>query len=337
MKVLVTGNLGYIGTVLTQELIKEKFNVTGLDAGYFKSCKIDKTQSNFKQIIKDIRKIQYKDVEGFDSIIHLAALSNDPLGEINSKLTYNINYLATIRLAKLAKLAKVKRFIYASTQSIYGISRSIKELSEDGNNKNPITEYAKTKWLSEINLRKISDKNFTICFLRPSTVFGPSPRFRSDIVLNNLMASAYTSKKIIVKSDGSPYRPVIHIKDVCNAFISCLKAPSKLINNKAYNVGFRNGNFTIKQIAEEIKRKFSKKELIFTKEHGKDSRSYKVSFTRILKDLKNYYKPRHNIRQGIIELNNFFNRINFKKNDFNSWRTVRLIQLNKLIKKSKVK
>ena len=167
MKVLVTGNLGYIGTVLTQELIKEKFNVTGLDTGYFKNCKIDKTQNNFKQIIRDIRKIQWKDVEGFDSIIHLAALSNDPLGEISSKLTYNINYLATIRLAKLAKLAKVKRFIYASTQSIYGISRSIKELSEDGNNKNPITEYAKTKWLSEINLKKISDKNFTICFLRP--------------------------------------------------------------------------------------------------------------------------------------------------------------------------
>jgi nucleoside-diphosphate-sugar epimerase len=326
MSTLVTGNLGYIGTVLTEILVSRGYEVIGLDIGYFKDCELVKTNKNIKQILKDIRDIEITDLDGVDSLIHLSALSNDPLGEFDPKLTYEINYSSTIKLAKLAEKKGIKRFIYVSSQSMYGISRTNEELDEYSSNKNPLTEYAKTKWKAELELNKLNSKNFNVVSFRPSTVFGASPRLRCDIVFNNLVASAYTMGKIDIKSDGSPWRPVVHIRDVCSALISGLEAPLNLISGKAFNVGLKNGNYTVRQMAEVVKKVLPKVDLFFSNEHS-DSRTYKVSFKRIFNELKDYYKPIWTLEKGALELLNFFKMINFTKEDFLGIKTNRLKSL----------
>lgn len=331
MKVLVTGNQGYIGSVLTDILIKKGYQVIGLDTNYFEALTpLAKTSIKMGQIIKDIRKVSKEDLKGIDSIIHLAALSNDPLGEFNPRLTQNINYKATVNLAMLAKKLGVKRFIYSSSQSMYGISKTDTELEEDNSEKNPITEYAKTKWQAECELKKLASDDFTIVFFRPSTVFGASPKLRCDIVFNNLVACAYTTGKIEIKSDGTPCRPVVHIRDVCAAFIAGLIAPEKLIASQAFNVGIKNGNYTVRDIAEAAQRAVPGSSLKFTGEHGSDSRTYKVSFKKILSILKDYYKPQWNLDKGGKELVDFFRRIKFNEEDFRGRKCNRLSQLKYL-------
>jgi len=326
MSTLVTGNLGYIGTVLTEILVSRGYEVIGLDIGYFKDCELIKTNKHIKQILKDIRDIEITDLDGVDSLIHLSALSNDPLGEFDPKLTNEINYSSTIKLAKLAEEKGIKRFIYVSSQSMYGISRTDEELDEYSSNKNPLTEYAKTKWKAELELNKLNSKNFNVVSFRPSTVFGVSPRLRCDIVFNNLVASAYTMGKIDIKSDGSPWRPVVHIRDVCSALISGLEAPLTLISGRAFNVGIKNGNYTVRQMAEVVKKVLPKVDLFFSNEHS-DSRTYKVSFKRIFDELKDYYKPIWTLEKGTLELLNFFKMINFTKEDFLGVKTNRLKSL----------
>jgi len=202
-KVLVTGNLGYIGSVLTPMLIKMGYDVTGYDAGFFDDeCLLYKEEVSLRQINKDIRDVDVKDVNGYDAIIHLAALSNDPLGQLEPLLTEDINFRGTLRLAECAKKVGVKRFIYSSSQSMYGVSNTDGELSEDDSTKNPITAYARTKWEAECELKKLNSGDFTVVCLRPSTVFGASPKLRCDIVFNNLVACAYTTGKIEIKKRG---------------------------------------------------------------------------------------------------------------------------------------
>jgi nucleoside-diphosphate-sugar epimerase len=331
MKVLVTGNQGYIGSVLVHELLDQGFEPVGLDVGYYKECLLYSDEPKIKQIVKDIRDIDKNDLNDVEAIIHLAALSNDPLGELSPGLTELINLNATINLAKLAKSLGVKRFIYSSSQSMYGVSISNQELDEEGP-KNPITAYAKTKWEAELALNKLGDNNFCVVSFRPSTVFGASPRLRCDIVFNNLVACAYTTGRIEIKSDGSPRRPVIHIKDVCSAFIAGLKAPTKMINCRSFNVGIPSGNYTIKQLAEAAQKVVPGSSLTFTGEHGADSRTYSVCFDRILTELHEYYKPAWNLEKGGIELVKIFDNISFGENDFRGEKTTRLIKLFELKK-----
>jgi nucleoside-diphosphate-sugar epimerase len=331
MKVFITGNLGYIGSVLTQILLEKNINFTGYDIGYFKDCTLTDLKKNFIQNIKDLRDLEASDLSNSDSVIHLGALSNDPLGELDPKITNEINFMSTIRLAKIAKASGVKRFIFVSTQSLYGISKIGDELDEYNSDKNPITEYAKTKWKSEIELQNLSSDKFNVIIFRPATVFGVSGRLRCDIVLNNLVASAYTTGRIEIKSDGSPWRPVVHVRDVCSAILSGLEAPIELVSGKIFNVGIKNGNYTVKELAEAVKRKVVNSELIFTNEHLKDSRTYKVSFKRILTDLKDYYKPIWNLDLGIEELLLFFKKINFTEKDFRGQTTNRLKYLSNAI------
>ena len=328
--VLVTGDKGYIGSVLTQELLLKKYNVIGLDNLFYKDCLLLNYNENYNSIKKDIRDITPKDLENIDFIVHLAALSNDPLGELAPGLTQEINYEATINLAELAKKSGVKRFIYASSQSMYGISDADEELDEDNSEKNPITSYAKTKWQAELSLKKLANDDFNVICFRPSTVFGASPRLRCDIVFNNLVACAYTTGKIEIKSDGSPWRPVIHIKDVCSAFIAGIEAPSNVVNKRSYNVGIENGNYTVRDLAEAASKCVPNCELIFTGEHGKDSRTYKVSFKRILLELKDWYKPRWSLEKGGKELIEFFKDVSFNEQDFRDRKTNRIIQLKYL-------
>ena len=330
MRILVTGNLGYIGSVLT-EVLNSEYEVIGYDIGFFKDSVLTKTVGPEKQIYKDIRDVNEADIEGVDYIIHLAALSNDPLGELNPDLTKEINFEATKKLALLAKKLGVKRLIYVSSQSMYGISDTSKEVDEINSKKSPVTEYAKTKWDAELFMKSLNDDNFFTVSFRPSTVFGVSPRLRCDIVYNNLVACAYTTNKIEIKSDGTPWRPVIHVRDVVDAIIAGLKAPKELVFGKAYNVGIENGNYTVKDLANAVKNILPKCEIIFTGEHLVDPRSYRVSFRRILNELKDYYKPKWDLEKGGLELINFFNKINFTEKDFRGSKTNRILNIKSKI------
>jgi len=326
MKIMVTGDQGYIGAVLVPMLMDKGYEVIGYDAGFFSENLLQPVEENYQKIKKDIRDIEKKDLNGVDVIIHLAGLSNDPLGAFLPKLTEDINYTATMRLAELAKESGVSRFVYASSQSMYGISDTSDELDEDDSDKNPITAYAIAKWNAEQKLHAMSTDEFVVTSFRPSTVFGASPRLRCDIVFNNLVACAYTTGRIEIMSDGTPWRPIVHIRDVCSAFIAGVEAPAALVSGRAFNVGVPNGNFTVRDIAEAAQRAVPGCELIFTGEHA-DSRTYKVSFSRILNELKEYYKPEWDLDMGGKELIEFFDEVDFNENQFRGRDTIRIEQL----------
>ena len=332
---MVTGHRGYIGSVLMQMLMKKNYDLIGYDSGYFSENLLEDYNEEFEVITKDIRDIKISDLKGVEGIIHLAGLSNDPLGELSPQLTFDINYSGTLQLAELAKKAGVIRFVYASSQSMYGISDTSSELEEDNSEKNPVTAYAKAKWDAEQKLNKLSCEEFLVTSFRPSTVFGASPRLRCDIVFNNLVACAYTTGRIEIMSDGTPWRPVVHIRDVCSAFIAGLEAPSSILAGRAFNVGIPNGNFTIRDIAEAAQRSVPNSDLVFTGEHN-DSRTYRVSFDRILTELKDYYKPEWDLDRGGKELVELFDRIQFTEDQFRGRETIRLKQLKYLKKTNNI-
>jgi nucleoside-diphosphate-sugar epimerase len=326
MHTLVTGNLGYIGTVLVPELLARGYEVTGFDSGYYQDCLLGDWQPPTHQIVKDVRHASRDDFDGIDAVVHLAALSNDPLGELAPGLTEKINLDATLHVARLAKEAGVKRFVYSSSLSMYGVAAIDDELEEDTSVKNPVTAYARTKWDAECQLRDLNDDNFCVTFMRPSTVFGASPRLRCDIVFNNLVACAYTTGKIEIKSDGSPWRPVVHVKDVCAAYIAGLEAPAELVACRAFNVGIEDGNYTVRDIAEAAQRAVPGSELVFTGEHS-DARTYRISFKRILTELAAYYKPQWDLDKGGRELVRFFDQTEFNEEVFRGPKCTRLLTI----------
>lgn len=328
--VLVTGCKGYIGTVLMPYLEKAGYSAKGLDIGYFDDCLFQPVRENYPYLCKDIRDVSREDLKGVNAIIHLAGLSNDPLGELIPGLTEEINLNATLNLAQVARHSGIERFVYASSQSMYGVSETKEELDEDRSKKNPVTAYARTKWEAELKLNDLQSDSFLVCAFRPSTVFGVSPRLRCDIVFNNLVACAYTTGKIEIKSDGTPWRPVVHIQDVCAALLAGIRAPKQLVAGRAFNVGIPDGNYTVRELAEAAQRAVPRSTLLFTGEHGNDSRTYKVSFQRILTELKDYFNPSWNLDLGAAELVNYFERIKFSEEDFRGWKGTRLIKLNKL-------
>jgi len=331
MKLLVTGNLGYIGSVLTEELKTSGHDVAGLDIGYFRDCRLAEAPEPARQSVKDIRDVELADFAGFEGVVHLAALSNDPLGEFAPTLTEAINFAGTVRAAELAKRAGVRRFVFASSQSMYGVSTTDDELDEDASEKKPVTAYARTKWEAELAIRKLAAPGFVVTALRPSTVFGVSPRLRSDIVFNNLVGCAFTRGRIEIKSDGTPWRPVVHVRDVCQAFLAGLTAPEEIVQGRSFNVGIPNGNFTVRDLAEAASRCMPGSTLTFTGEHGKDSRSYRVSFRRILGELAPWFRPSWDLDRGGQELVRFFRDIAFTDQDFTGRRTIRLEHLKHLV------
>lgn len=335
-KILLTGDRGYIGSVLAPYLLDRGYRVAGLDVGYYSDCNLYPEEVNYERITADVRDVTPALLKGVDAVVHLAALSNDPLGDFAERLTDEINRDATIRVATLAKQCGVQRFIYASSQSMYGISSTDAELDEDNSEKNPITAYARTKWEAELALKKLADANYTVVCFRPSTVFGASPRLRCDIVYNNLVACAYTTGRIEIKSDGTPWRPVIHVRDVCSAFTAGLEAPSALVNGRSYNIGIRNGNYTVRQLAEAAQRAVPGSTLTFTGEHGKDARTYRVCFNRILTELKDYYQPEWDLDRGGKELVELFRKVNFKEEDFRGPKCVRLARLKQELSSGKI-
>lgn len=328
--VLVTGDKGYIGSVLTGQLLDRGYAVSGLDAGYFSDCLLSEPGPAYPSVQRDIRDVTAEDLRGIESIIHLAGLSNDPLGEFSPSLTDDINLQATLRLATVARTAGVRRFVYASSQSMYGISNTDRELEEDNSEKNPVTAYARTKWQAEQALKPLATSDFTVVCFRPSTVFGASPRLRCDIVFNNFVACAYTTGTIEIKSDGTPFRPVVHIRDLCSAFIAGLEAPAAVIAGRSYNVGIANGNFSVRDLAEAAARAVPGSTVRYTGEHGSDARTYRVSFDRILSELAPWYQPTWTLDRGGEELVEFFRRTGFTEAHFRGPKTNRLAQLTNL-------
>lgn len=321
--ILVTGNLGYIGSVMVPMLTQKGYEVIGYDVGYYENCYLVEAKQDLKkQIKKDLRDCSVEDFQGVDFIIHLAGLSNDPIGDFDESLTYDINHKATMLMAECAKKAGVKRFAYASSQSVYGISDVSKMADEEGE-KNPITAYAKTKWQCECDLKALCSDDFIITYLRPATAYGASPNLRCDIVFNAFMAYAFTSKTIEIKSDGTPWRPMSHIWDISAAFLAVLEAPANLVKNEAFNVGTNENNYTVKELAQAAQETVPGCDLTFTGEHT-DPRSYRVSAEKILTVLKEYYKPQWDITKGGEELMAFYKEIGFTEEIFNSDKCTRL-------------
>lgn len=333
MKILLTGIDGYIGTVLGQELLREGYEVVGLDTGYYSDTWLYDI-ADFKEpktMKKDIRKVTKEDFVGFDAVVHLAELSNDPLGENDPTVTYQINHEGTVNLAKQAKKAGVNRFIYFSSCSVYGSSDKV---LDENSGLNPLTAYAKSKVLNEKYLLQIADNNFSPLIFRNATVYGSSPRFRFDLAVNNLSGLAFTTKEIKMDSDGMPWRPFVHILDVCQAVLIALKTPCEKIYNQIVNVGDTNSNYQIKDIAEIVKNTFPGCTVSLNK-NGADKRNYRVNFDKI-KTVLPGFSCKYDVAKGARELLNIFTKVNLTFEDFQSRNYTRLKQIKYLRENNKI-
>ena len=340
MKVLITGHLGFIGPHVVDFCKKEGYQVIGLDIGYFKECKGKKKNNLYlpdQEIIKDIRDINKNDIKDIDIIVHLAAISTNPLGEISPKITYEINYLATVKLAKLAKKLKVKKFIFFSSASIYGLPKKNnlnKPLDENAKLK-PLTIYSKSKVKAEMALRKLRSKSFNIVFLRNASVYGVSNRTRFDVVLNNLVASNYVNNEITIKTNGLVWRPLVHVEDVACAVLAIIKEKNYKLCNQEYNVGKNIDNFQVLQLAKIIKKKNPKSKINILGNDYFDPTSYKINCSKILVLLKSF-KPKWNVKLGINQISNELKKGLLKGRNFESRYFNRLKQMEYLINNKKI-
>ncbi len=313
MKVLVTGSHGYIGTILAPMLMAEGHEVVGLDSDLYGQCTFGKEFPTIPYLKADIRDIDEAVVEGFDAILHLAALSNDPLGDLNPQLTYEINHEASVRLARLAKRVGITRFIFSSSCSNYGAAGD--DMLSEESAFNPVTPYGVAKVRVEQDVAKLADANFSPTFLRNATAYGVSPRLRFDLVLNNLVAWAYTTGRVYLKSDGTPWRPIVHIEDIARAFIAVLHAPRETVHNQAFNVGINSENYRIREIAEIVKETVPGCRLEFASDAGPDKRCYRVDCSKIANAVPEF-KPQWNARKGAQELYDAYQRIGLTLEEF---------------------
>ncbi|HEY2059578.1 MAG TPA: SDR family oxidoreductase [Amycolatopsis sp.] len=300
MRVLLTGHTGYLGTVMAPVLAEAGHEVTGLDSGLFADCLLGPAPADPAGITVDLRDVRPEQLEGFDAVIHLAALSNDPLGSLAPQLTYDINHHASVRLAQLAKDAGVGRYLYASTCSVYGASGGGGLVDEDAPLR-PVTPYAESKVRVEADVSKLADDSFTPVYMRNATAFGFSPRLRADIVLNNLTAHAFLSGEVLVLSDGTPWRPLVHAKDIAHAFTAALSAPREVVHNRAFNIGTERNNVTVAEIAQEVVEAVPGSKLRITGEAGADPRSYRVDFARFREAIPGF-DCEWSVKDGALQL-----------------------------------
>lgn len=330
-KILVTGDSGYIGSSLVLILLKNNYEVIGLDTDYFDKNLPPKIQLSYKRIIKDIRTVKEKDLNDIDCVVHLAALSNDPIGAINPRLTREINLAASVRLAKIAKKAGASRFLFSSSCSIYGVAKN--GIVNEKSKTNPITEYAKSKINTEKALLKMANDNFCVSILRNSTVYGYSPKFRSDLVVNDLTLSALINNEIRVKSDGTAWRPLIDVRDLSDIFKAFIEIDSEVINKEIFNIGFSKNNFQIKTVAKTISKVLGCR-VSYNKELGKDSRSYKVNFDKLhskFPDIVQKWPLEKSVKDLSLKLSRAIKNLGIDKDDY-----VRLTILQELINKGKL-
>lgn len=333
MRVIVTGSKGYIGAVMVPILEAAGHEVIGLDTDYYRNCTFGQWNQKTPTVFKDLREIEPEDLKGFDAVIHLAALSNDPLGDLNPELTYDINFHASVRLATIAKEVGVKRYIFSSSCSNYGAAGD--NMVDETSPLNPVTPYGRSKVLTEQEVSKLADDRFTPVFLRSSTAYGVSPRLRFDIVLNNLVAWAFTTGRVFIKSDGTPWRPIVHIEDISAAFLGALQAPTEVVHNQAFNVGRNDENYRIREIADIVKETVPGCEIEFAKDAGPDLRCYRANFGKIQKALPDF-RPRWTARKGAKQLYETYKKVGLKLEDFEGPRYRRIDNIKQLIASGKL-
>lgn len=328
MRVLVTGSKGYIGSVLVPMLLKEDHEVVGLDTDYFSRCTFVGAPAEILTHTVDVRNVQESVLEGCDAVIHLAGLSNDPLGDYKPTLTEEINYQASTRLATMAKQAGVRRFLFASSCSNYGAAGE-NFLTEQATF-NPVTPYGVSKVMVERDLQKLADDRFSPVYLRASTAYGLSPRIRFDLVVNNLTAWAFTTGRVYLKSDGSPWRPIVHVEDICRAYIAALHAPRELVHNQAFNVGTTTENYQIRELAELVKEIVPGCRVDYASDASPDKRCYRVDCNLIARTLHGF-KPQWTARRGIEQLYQAYKTVGLKLEDFEGPRFMRIAHIKKLV------
>jgi nucleoside-diphosphate-sugar epimerase len=327
MRVLVTGNHGYIGPAVEGLLVARGFQVTGLDTDYFEGCTFFDPAVKTRQIARDIRRVEADDLDGIDAVVHLAALSNDPMGALDESLTDDINFRATRRLAELCKRKGVGRFVYASSCSLYGVADE-HALTEEAP-LSPQTAYARSKVDSEKFLSTLAGEDFSPTYLRNATAYGVSPRLRVDLVLNNLVGWAVTTGKVRIMSDGTPWRPLVHIEDIAGAILAALEAPVEAVHDQAFNVGSAENNYQIRDMAEMVRAVVPGCEIEYTYEHGGDSRTYNVSFEKINRVLPDF-RPAWNLERGVRQLYEAYTENGLDLGQFQGERYVRLTRLTNL-------
>jgi nucleoside-diphosphate-sugar epimerase len=333
MKILVTGSEGYIGSILIPILKARGHAPTGLDAGFYRAHHLFQGKDSAIEFLnKDTRQILPEDFHGIEAVVHMAELSNDPIGQLSPRITHEINHRASVRVATLARTAGVRRFVYTSSCSVYGVATN--EYVTEESPVNPQTTYAECKVLVERDVTALADDHFSPTFLRNATAFGASPRMRFDLVLNNLSGLAWTEREIAVMSDGTPWRPLVHVRDICKAIVCALEAPRALVHNEVFNVGDTGQNYTVKEIAGVVADTFPGCRLSFGN-NGADKRSYRVSFDKINKALPGF-QCEWDVRRGAEELRELFTSIALSRESFQSRAFTRLGQIKYLLNTGRI-